>query len=67
MKNKKDHVFFFLNGQNLLLQNWKFSKKNVFRYVKNSFSCHISFQIGMRKRIFVKNVHIESARPLEPP
>ena len=46
---------FFFIGQNLLLQNWKFSNKNFSRYVKNPFSCHISFQIGSSKWIFVKN------------
>ena len=31
------------------------NNKNVFRYVKNTFSCHISFQIGMcvDRRIFL--------------
>ena len=33
----------FLNGQILLWQNWKFSNQIFFRYVKNPFSCHISF------------------------
>ena len=44
-----DFFFFFSNGQNLLLQNWKFSNENIFRYVKNPASYHISFQIGMCK------------------
>ena len=42
-------IKFLFNRQYLLLQNWKFSNKNVFRYVKNPFSFHISFQIGMCK------------------
>ena len=42
-------IGFFFNEQNLLLQNWKFSHKNIFRYVKSPASCHISFQIGMCK------------------
>ena len=34
----------FFNEQKLLLQNWKFSNKNVFCYVKNPFSCHIRLE-----------------------
>ena len=39
----------FFSGQNRLLQHWKFSNKNFFRYIENPFSCHIIFQIGMSK------------------
>ena len=52
----------FFNGQNLLLQQWKFSNKNFFRYVKNHVSCYISLQIGMCKWIFVKNVVVLGLR-----
>ena len=42
-------IEFLLSGQNLLLQHWKFYNKNFVCYVKNPFSCHISFQIEMCK------------------
>ena len=48
-------IEFFFRGPNLLLQDWKFSNKNFSRYVKNPFSCRISFQIRMCK--FVKKIH----------
>ena len=59
---------FIFNGQNLLLYHWKFSNKNFFRYVNTPFSGHISFLIGMSKRIIVKNVHsFGSTKPLKLP
>ena len=51
LKTKKINIPYciFFNGQNLLLHDWKFSKKNIFCYVTNSASCHICFQIEMCK------------------
>ena len=49
-EKQKRFIFFtefFFYGHNSLLQNWKFSNKNIFRYVKDPAFCHISVQIVM--------------------